>query len=155
MRFYQEAFLMAQICSLRLKSNNRPWWVEIEQELKKPFNAADYLSRSSQIDNPIMLHTKSIWHKIRKRKKSSAFFIDSASLWNNPLLRIEGKPFYWKDNGALGALGVSTKVTSWNLLRLWGNNSVYRGMIGGDTFNLQTAYLKSANLIQCPLYIQI
>ena len=35
---------MAQICSLRLESNNRPLRVQIEQELNKPFDAADYLS---------------------------------------------------------------------------------------------------------------
>uniref|UniRef100_A0A671TVA8 Reverse transcriptase domain-containing protein n=1 Tax=Sparus aurata TaxID=8175 RepID=A0A671TVA8_SPAAU len=73
MQLYQEAFLTAQICLLRLESNNRPLWVQIEQELNKPFNAADYLSQSSQIDNPITLHTKTIWHKIHKKEKSSAF----------------------------------------------------------------------------------
>lgn len=96
MQFYQEAFLMTHICSLRLENNNRPLRVRIE-ELNKPFNAADYLSQSCQTDNPIMLHTKTIWHKTHKRQKSSAFLTKSASPWNNPLLRIEGKPFHWKD----------------------------------------------------------
>ena len=107
MQFYQEAFLMTQICSLRLESNNRPQWVQIEEELNKPFNAADYLSQSCQTDNPIMLYTKTIWHKVHKREKSSAFLSKSASPWNNPLLRIEGKPLYWKDwhNGGVTSIG--------------------------------------------------
>ncbi len=109
---------MAQICSLRLESNDRPLWVQIEQELNKPFNAADYLSQSSQTDNPIILHTKTIWHKIHKREKSSAFLTHSASLWKNPLLRIEGKPF-WHNRGvhSIGCLYQRNILKSFETLK--------------------------------------
>ena len=93
-QFYQEAFLVTQIGSLFHVSNKSPIWVEIEQELNSPFRAADYLSQSFQPDNPIMLHTKTMWHMIHKRELT---LINSASLWNNPSLRIGGKLFHWRD----------------------------------------------------------
>ena len=96
-KLYQEAFLVAQIVSLLSESMVRPTWVDIEEEINAPFRAADYLSQNTHLDNPIMKHTKTVWHSIHQREKSCPYLINSASLWNNPSLKIGGKSFYWRE----------------------------------------------------------
>lgn len=67
--------------------------------MNAPLRAADYLSQRSKADiqNPVIAHTRNIWHRIHKKEGSSPFLTGSASIWNNPKLKIRGRVFFWKE----------------------------------------------------------
>jgi hypothetical protein len=65
----------------------------MEEEINAPFGTSNYL----RLQNPIMSHLNKIRSQIHKRDKSSPFLTSSASLWNNPNLKIGGHRVFWKD----------------------------------------------------------
>lgn len=99
LRLYQEAFTGTHIASLLSSRGSNPTWVCMEDDLMAPFKAVDYLSQDHKIatQNPIIAHTKDIWNSIHKRVGISPFLIGSASVWNNPKIKIGGKMFFWKE----------------------------------------------------------
>ncbi len=95
---YQGAFVGARIVSLLSNRVSAPLWVDLEEELNAPLRAADYLSHcpNADVQNPIISHTRNIWHHIHKTEGISPFLTESASVWNNPKLKIGGNIFFWR-----------------------------------------------------------
>ncbi len=78
MRLYQEAFVGAQIVSLLSNRVSAPLWVDLEEESNAPFRAVDYLRRcpNADVQNPILSHTRNIWHHIHKKEGTSPFLTE-------------------------------------------------------------------------------
>lgn len=95
-RAYQEAFSCAQTASILDEKINRPTWVDLEAEICAPFDPALYVSQCPSLysKNPIISNTLGIWHQLYKKKGLHPFLVRSASLWQNPNLKIGGKMFF-------------------------------------------------------------
>lgn len=98
MQLYKEAFTSAQIITLLSHKDNRPIWVDLETEINSPFKACDYLSQhpnDTVKSNPIMIHTRNVWHRLHRKENICPFLLGTASVWNNPKVKIGGKMFFW------------------------------------------------------------
>ena len=50
-------------------TDNKPDWMEIENELCLPFSPKEQLSQKSWTTNPILVHCKEVWAKVHKMYK--------------------------------------------------------------------------------------
>ena len=88
-------------------------WTQIEKEITAPFKAIETLSQNTADNltgcesNPILYHSRVVWAKLHKMLRISQYRKDYASIWNNPSIKIDRKPFLWKSwlEGNLNKIG--------------------------------------------------
>lgn len=79
-RLYAISSEMAKLAKNWKLTDNRPDWMDIENELCSPFGVKEILSQRSDIKSPVLVHYVQLY----------------ASLWSNPAIHIGKVAVYWK-----------------------------------------------------------
>uniref|UniRef100_A0A3B5L672 Reverse transcriptase domain-containing protein n=1 Tax=Xiphophorus couchianus TaxID=32473 RepID=A0A3B5L672_9TELE len=142
MKLYQEAFINAQITSLMLNNHNSLIWVNLEGEVNAQFKAFDYLSQHPNDgvkSNPITTHIKNVWQHLHKKANTCPFTQGTASVWNNPKIKIEGKMIYWRNWHTKGIDSINCFLQNGTLLSFKQFQELYNLKISGSSYKLGTA----------------
>lgn len=87
---------MAKLVKYWKTTDNKPDWVEIENELCLPFSPKEQLSQWSKTTNPILVHSKEVWPKVHKMYKLVQYVQIYASLGFNHAIHIGKMSVYWR-----------------------------------------------------------
>lgn len=99
---YNIAFEMAKLSKHWADCGSLLGWTQIEKEITAPFKPIEILSQTaaSNLDslesNFILQHSRAIWAKLHKMLGMSQYRQEYASIWNNPCIKIDKRPFLWK-----------------------------------------------------------
>lgn len=72
-----------QIVHLFSTKAEKPLWADLENDINKPFKALDHASQHPNEViklNPIIMHTRSVWHRMHNREKVCPFVLDTSTV---------------------------------------------------------------------------
>lgn len=79
---------MAKLAKYWKLTDNRLDWMDIENEWCSPFSVKEILSQRSDIQSPVLVHSREVWAKVHQMYKVSHYVQPYASLWFNPAIHI-------------------------------------------------------------------